>query len=97
MADAGLSAALPVSAAAANLTAFGALAGNQFQATAGQPPTLTGAGVDGDPFVVTSNYDAVVGRRARSSTSTGRVSYVNGVPRRHGQLHGPTNVRQAPD
>jgi hypothetical protein len=70
VAYAGLSAALPVSAAAANLTAFGALAGNQFQTTAGQPPTLTGSGVDGDPFVVTSNYDAV----------SGRVSYVNGSP-----------------
>jgi hypothetical protein len=79
VAYAGLSAALPVSAAAANLTAFGALAGNQFQATAGQPPTLTGSGVDGDPFVVTSNYDAVSGGVPFLHV-TGRVSYVNGSP-----------------
>jgi hypothetical protein len=79
VAYAGLSAALPVSAAAANLTAFGALAGNQFQTTAGQPPTLTGSGVDGDPFVVTSNYDAVSGGVPFLHV-TGRVSYVNGSP-----------------
>jgi hypothetical protein len=79
VAYAGLSAALPVSAAAANLTAFGALAGNQFQATAGQPATLTGSGVDGDPFVVTSSYDAVSGGVPFLHV-TGRVSYVNGSP-----------------
>ena len=60
-------------------TAYGALAGNQFQATATQPPTLTGSGVDGDPFVVTSNYDAMSGGLPVIHV-TGRVFYVNGSP-----------------
>jgi hypothetical protein len=55
------------------------MAGNQFQATPGSPPTLTGTGVDGDPFVVTSDYDAFVGT-LRVVHVTGRVSYVNGSP-----------------
>ncbi|HEX5924647.1 MAG TPA: Ig-like domain-containing protein, partial [Baekduia sp.] len=79
VAYAGLSAALTVSLSNGNFTAYGAMAGNQFQATAGSPPTLTGSGVDGDPFVVTSDYDAFVGT-LRVVHVTGRVSYVNGSP-----------------
>jgi hypothetical protein len=76
VAYAGLSAALTVSPST-NFTAFGAMAGNQFQATAA--PTLTGSGVDGDPFVVTSDYEAISGT-VRVIHVTGRVSYVNGSP-----------------
>jgi hypothetical protein len=79
VAYAGLSAALTVSATNGNLTAYGALAGNQFQATTTQPPILTGSGVDGDPFVVTSNYDAISAQQPVIHV-TGRVSYVNGSP-----------------
>ena len=79
VAYAGLSAALTVSLSNGNFTAYGAMAGNQFQATAAQPPTLTGSGVDGDPFVVTSDYDAFTGT-VRVVHVTGRVSYVNGSP-----------------
>ena len=79
VAYAGLSAALTVGAPTGNFTAYGAMAGNQFRATAAQPPTLTGSGVDGDPFVVTSDYDAFVGTVLLVHV-TGRVSYVNGSP-----------------
>jgi hypothetical protein len=77
VAYAGLSAALTAIAGNANLIPYGAMAGNQFQATAAQPPTLTGSGVDGDPFVVTSNYD-VISAQLPVIHITGRVSYVNG-------------------
>jgi hypothetical protein len=79
VAYAGLSAALTVSASNGNFTAYGAMAGNQFRATAAQPPTLTGSGVDGDPFVITSDYDAFNGT-VQVLHVTGRVSYVNGSP-----------------
>jgi hypothetical protein len=57
---AGLTAALRTGGTA-NVFSYTAGGGFRFTPTAGQPPTLTGDGSAGNPFVLTSNFDAVPG------------------------------------
>jgi hypothetical protein len=74
---AGLTGALQLAPPTSNFTVYGVHGGLPFTRTGAQPPTVTGDGSPGNPFVATSNYDALQGQTPIVHV-TQRLTYVNG-------------------
>jgi hypothetical protein len=76
---AGFTAALRLNPSAPSFTVYGFRGGLPFTPTAGQTPTVTGDGSGGNPFVLTSDYDAVSGQTTVLHVNQ-RLTYANGSP-----------------
>jgi hypothetical protein len=75
---AGFTAALRLTPTAPNFNVYGVHGGLPFTRTGTQPPTVTGDGSAGNPFVATSNYDALNPQQVPIVHVTQRLTYVNG-------------------
>ena len=75
---AGLTAALRVNPTGPTFTVYGVHGGLPFTRTGAQPPTVTGDGSPGNPFVATANYDALNPQQVPIVHVTQRLTYVNG-------------------
>jgi hypothetical protein len=75
---AGFTAALQLAPPTSNFTVYGVHGGLPFTRTGAQPPTVTGDGSVGNPFVATANYDALNPQQVPIVHVTQRLTYVNG-------------------